>query len=423
MGTSLLTNQSAMTALQTLRSIGDSMDTTQRRVSTGLRINEASDNTAYWSISSMMKSDRNALSAVSDAMALGKSQIDVADATISKSKDYLDNIQKSLTTAYEKGAGDIKKIQADIKGNMNDIQSSVYSASLAEKNILGNGGQSVRIAGSYRREGSNVYVDMIDVGGQDLNFATKKADGTFDLTGGQLKDVFGSGFATAASGTTTPSNTPASQAEDANGSQGSGSSNSGSTTTTPSADDPAGIQGLNKTYVEAQGKLSEAQSALASAKAAAAANPSDATLATAVSTAEGKVKSEQTAVDAALKSVTDAAGKMSVQDFVNTNFDGVSSGVMEQVLRAVQGKVTTATSNVVTAGATLGAAKAQVTGQIDYVSNLMDAIDKGVGSLVDADMNAESARLASLQVQQQLGIQALSIANQNSQNILALFRQ
>ncbi|MBI0011496.1 flagellin, partial [Bartonella sp. M0176] len=71
----------------------------------------------------------------------------------------------------------------------------------------------------------------------------------------------------------------------------------------------------------------------------------------------------------------------------------------------------------------LGAAKAQVTGQIDYVSKLMDAVDKGVGSLVDADMNAESARLASLQVQQQLGIQALSIANQNSQNILSLFRQ
>ena len=44
------------------------------------------------------------------------------------------------------------------------------------------------------------------------------------------------------------------------------------------------------------------------------------------------------------------------------------------------------------------------------------------GQLVDADMNAESARLSALQVQQQLGIQALSIANSNSQNILSLFR-
>lgn len=360
MGTSLLTNQSAMNALQTLRSIGDNMDQTQRRVSTGLRINEASDNTAYWSISSMMRSDRNALSSVSDAMALGKSQIDVADATIDKSKTYLDNIQKSLTTAYEKGAGDIKKIQADIKGNMNDIQSAVYSASLAEKNILGNDGQSVRIAGSYRREGSNVYVDMIDVGGADLNFASKKADGSFDLTKGVLKDVFGSGT----EGSTAPD-----------------------------------FKQLSQTLTDKE-------------KALAALPENDA----------GIAQAKQD-VEAAKKAISDAAEKMTVSDFVNTDFTDVSSSTMEEILKNVQGKVTTATTNVVTAGATLGAAKAQVTGQIDYVSKLMDAVDKGVGSLVDADMNAESARLASLQVQQQLGIQALSIANQNSQNILSLFRQ
>ena len=404
MGTSLLTNQSAMNALQTLRSIGDSMDTTQRRVSTGLRINEASDNTAYWSISSMMKSDRNALSSVSDAMALGKSQIDVANATIDKSKDYLDNIQKSLTTAYEKGSGDVAKIQADIKANMNDIQSSVYSASLAEKNILGNSGESVRIAGSYRREGSNVYVDMIDVGGADLNFATKQADGTFDLSKGVLQSVFGTGFAASA-----PTN-PGGQEENP-------------APATPAADDPAGLKALDKTLVSAQAKYAQAQSDLTAAKAAAAANPSDTNLQDAVTAAQGKVTSTKGGVDDALKPIVEAAGKMTVMDFVNTNFSGISSSTMEQVLKAVQSKVTTATSNVVTAGATLGAAKAQVTGQIDYVSKLMDAVDKGVGSLVDADMNAESARLASLQVQQQLGIQALSIANQNSQNILSLFRQ
>ena len=407
MGTSLLTNQSAMNALQTLRSIGDNMDTTQRRVSTGLRINEASDNTAYWSISSMMKSDRNALSSVSDAMALGKSQIDVANATIDKSKEYLDNIQKSLTTAYEKGSGDIKKIQADIKANMNDIQSAVYSASLAEKNILGNSGESVRIAGSYRREGSNVYVDMIDVGGADLNFATKQADGTFDLSKGVLQAVFGTGAAAASTpAPTPPSPTPETETE---------------TQTNPS--DPLGLKSLNDDLVSKQSDVTSKQAALDKAKAAAAANPSDSSLQGAITEAQENLTNAQTSYKSSLDKVTKAAGKMTVLDFVNTDFSGFSSATMEQVLKAVQGKVTTATSNVVTAGATLGAAKAQVTGQIDYVSKLMDAVDKGVGSLVDADMNAESARLASLQVQQQLGIQALSIANQNSQNILSLFRQ
>ena len=402
MGTSLLTNQSAMNALQTLRSIGDNMDTTQRRVSTGLRINEASDNTAYWSISSMMKSDRNALSSVSDAMALGKSQIDVANATIDKSKEYLDKIQKSLTTAYEKGSGDIKKIQADIKANMNDIQSAVYSASLAEKNILGNSGESVRIAGSYRREGSAVYVDMIDVGGADLNFATKGANGTFDLSKGVLQVVFGTGAAAAAP--TPPSPTPETE-----------------TQTDPT--DPVGLKDLNSKLVEKQSALATKQTDLDNAKKALAAKPGDASLTAAVTAAQGYVDTAQGEYNTALANVTTAAGKMTVLDFVNSDFSGFSAATMEQVLKAVQGKVTTATSNVTTAGATLGAAKAQVTGQIDYVSKLMDAVDKGVGSLVDADMNAESARLASLQVQQQLGIQALSIANQNSQNILSLFRQ
>jgi flagellin len=52
----------------------------------------------------------------------------------------------------------------------------------------------------------------------------------------------------------------------------------------------------------------------------------------------------------------------------------------------------------------------------------MDAIDTGIGTLVDADMNEESTRLQALQVRQQLGVQALSLANQSAQSILSLFR-
>jgi len=74
------------------------------------------------------------------------------------------------------------------------------------------------------------------------------------------------------------------------------------------------------------------------------------------------------------------------------------------------------------AGANLGAVNSRVSMQEDFVANLMDSIDKGVGRLVDADMNEESTRLKALQTQQQLGIQSLSIANSNSENILSLFR-
>ena len=82
-----------------------------------------------------------------------------------------------------------------------------------------------------------------------------------------------------------------------------------------------------------------------------------------------------------------------------------------------------ALSDMTTAASNLGAIKQRVTLQRSFVVALMDAIDRGVGALVDADMTEESTRLQALQVQQQLGIQSLSIANQNSQNILSLFQR
>ncbi len=91
---------------------------------------------------------------------------------------------------------------------------------------------------------------------------------------------------------------------------------------------------------------------------------------------------------------------------------------LEEMISTVDGALT----SVITAAADLGAASKRVELQQSFVSNLMDAIDRGVSQLVDADMNEESTRLQALQVQQQLGIQALSIANSSSQNVLALFR-
>ncbi|MGR6432017.1 flagellin N-terminal helical domain-containing protein [Rhizobium sp. PAMB 3182] len=71
----------------------------------------------------------------------------------------------------------------------------------------------------------------------------------------------------------------------------------------------------------------------------------------------------------------------------------------------------------------LGAITSRIDMQTEFVATLMDVIDQGVGRLVDADMNEESTRLKALQTQQQLGIQSLSIANTNAENILSLFRQ
>jgi len=70
----------------------------------------------------------------------------------------------------------------------------------------------------------------------------------------------------------------------------------------------------------------------------------------------------------------------------------------------------------------LGSQAKQIDAHIDFVSKLTDVLETGVGNLVDADLAKESARLQALQVQQQLGAQALSIANSAPQVILQLFR-
>lgn len=76
----------------------------------------------------------------------------------------------------------------------------------------------------------------------------------------------------------------------------------------------------------------------------------------------------------------------------------------------------------IAAATALGIAEKSIETQKEFLGALTDRLDAGVGSMVDADMEQEAARLQSLQVQQQLATQSLSIANQAPQNILSLFR-
>lgn len=113
-----------------------------------------------------------------------------------------------------------------------------------------------------------------------------------------------------------------------------------------------------------------------------------------------------------LPSTTAASGTQIAISSATTSFD------IDGMTAAVDGILT----NVTNAATTLGAVTKRVSMQSTFVQNLQDTVQKGIGRLVDADMNEESTRLKALQTQQQLGIQALSIANNGSQNILQLFR-
>ncbi|WP_411288440.1 flagellin [Phenylobacterium sp.] len=84
--------------------------------------------------------------------------------------------------------------------------------------------------------------------------------------------------------------------------------------------------------------------------------------------------------------------------------------------------VNTSITNVSTALSKLGTGSRSLGSHMDFISKLQDSIDAGVGNLVDADLAKESAKLQALQTKQQLGIQALSIANQGPQSLLGLFQ-
>jgi flagellin len=91
-------------------------------------------------------------------------------------------------------------------------------------------------------------------------------------------------------------------------------------------------------------------------------------------------------------------------------------------LEEIIGVVDATLSAMTDAATSLGSVKARISIQQDFVKSLMDAVSRGVGQLVDADMNEESTKLQALQVKQQLGVQALGIANSSSQSIMQLFQ-
>jgi flagellin len=93
-----------------------------------------------------------------------------------------------------------------------------------------------------------------------------------------------------------------------------------------------------------------------------------------------------------------------------------------QALITASGTFLNALSTLGTQLNTYGAASNYVDNQISYNNDKVDSLNGGLGSLIDADLAKESAKLQALQIRQQLGTQALSIANQAPQSLLSLFK-
>ena len=96
---SIMTNTAAMTALKSLQATNAALDSTQARISTGLKVGQASDNAAYWSIATTMRSDNQALSSVQDALGLGAAKADVAYTGVNSAIDVVDALKAQAAMA------------------------------------------------------------------------------------------------------------------------------------------------------------------------------------------------------------------------------------------------------------------------------------------------------------------------------------
>jgi flagellin len=152
--TSIITNNAAMAALQTLRAVSDSLQGTEDRVSTGYRVDKAADNAAYWSIATTMRSDNKALSAVSDALGLGAAKVDTAYAAMDSAIDVVSEIKAKLVAATEKGV-DKTKIQQEIDQLQDQLLSIAQSVSFSGENWVAGANGTKSVVSSFVRDGNN----------------------------------------------------------------------------------------------------------------------------------------------------------------------------------------------------------------------------------------------------------------------------
>ena len=366
---SLLTNASALNALQSLRQSSAELQTTQNRISTGLRVASASDNAAYFAIATTLRSDNGALSSVKDALNIGASTVDVATSALSAQTDVIDQIKQKLVAAKEPGI-DRGKVQTEIAQLTKQLRSISDSASFSGQNFLSvdSGSASYNATTSIVASFSRDTTGAVSLGTIDIDSsATKLYDKAGETTA----------YRTAALAL-------------------------------------ANTAATDESAYETAAATAAQTGAAADITAAATAKTAAATSANALkagTTAQGIFDKTRIGGGTALDGGID---KLDISTLTDSAADKQKLTDYGKILDSALSDLTTAQSN-------LGSSKTRISLQQSFVANLSDSLTRGVGSLVDADLNQESTRLQALQVQQQLGVQSLSIANQQNQQVLRLF--
>ena len=401
---SILTNNGAMVALQTLKSINANLAVTQNEISTGKSVATAKDNSAVWAISKVMESDVSGFMAISDSLSLGQSTVAVARQAAETVTDLLTQMKGKIVAAQEDNV-DRSKINDDVTALKDQVNSVIAAAQFNGLNLVDGSVAGANVLASLNRDNAgNVTSASISVTAWDMS------------TGGYTANDIFSGSSTGASG---DGDTVALVLD-----------NGGGNEQVEIAENGANLAAGDKISLTV----------------------GDQTVAYTVTADDAAATTTADIVAVALKAQIDNlgitgltvdydSGTPGTLDFTNgggtdlrvsgqfTNAGSGGLGAMAGIDVSSGAGATSALATIETlidrsidAAASFGSVEGRIQTQASFITSLTDSLRSGIGAMVDADMEEASARLQALQVQQQLGVQALSIANQAPQSLLSLFR-
>ena len=388
-----------MTALQNLRSINKDLASIQEQISTGKKVSSAKDNAAVFAISTVMDSDVKGFTAISDSLNLAQSSLNVASTASEQITNLLTDM-KGLIVAAQEDNVDRSKIQDDVAQLRDQITSIVDAASFNGLNLVKGAGSVSFLSSLDRDSGGSVTASSIAVTRQNLETAAGAAV---------------AGLANSTTGVNTGLDAAAQLIADTNvfalDIESSATFTAGDTY-------EVAIDGRRFVYeVQTGDDHDDVGQGITNLL-----NNGGLSNITVAFTAGGA------GVDAQVD-VTNSTGATIAVDVAVTDGSGGGLGGLNSLdvstaagASAALASIETLIQTAVDASSALGSAGKRIDIQSEFVSDLTDALKTGIGALVDADLEEASARLQSLQVQQQLGVQALSIANQSSNSILALFQ-
>ncbi|MDP3736653.1 MAG: flagellin [Hyphomonadaceae bacterium] len=396
---SVNTNYSAMIALQNLNATNESLADVQNRINTGLKVSGAKDNGAVFAIAEGQRARVSALSSVTDGINRASSAIDIALAAGTSIGKILQDMKSKAVSAQAQDLTTEQRqaIQADFDAFRAQIDQVANSAQFNGLNLVASGGANL-----------NVLMSDLSQGTTGRQVASTVVAG---LAPGLAAYMVGNGSVAAADTTGFTLNGVS-----------IGTVTISATTTVQQYLDAVSTQTGGRvvaSYNQSTGQFTyRAAEGVAVTNEFAVTNGGGASRTwlghggTAAAVAGGSVTTTVTNLDftvggsGALSTVSNAANLLA-----NAGSALTTAGNIEAAITAINVQM-----------ASLGSQAKALDIQFDFLTSLSDTVEKGIGNLVDADLAKESAKLQSLQIKQQLGAQALSIANQSPQVLLSLFR-